>query len=112
LIRTTKSILETRPIYHKRVETIRGHVFCSFLALVLKAELERRLRAADLTWEWAEIVRGLNLLREVEATFQGKSYVLRSVLSGHAHQVIRSTRVAVPPTLRELAVPQSVVPTT
>jgi len=26
-----KSILETKPIYHKCNETIRGHVFCSFL---------------------------------------------------------------------------------
>jgi transposase len=34
LFRTAKSILETRPIYHKCDETIRGHVFCSFLALV------------------------------------------------------------------------------
>ena len=42
-IRTAKSILETRPIYHKCDETIRGHVFCSFLALRLKVELERRL---------------------------------------------------------------------
>src|SRR5208337_1595978 len=36
--RTTKSLLETRPIYHKLDETIRGHVACSFLALVLKKE--------------------------------------------------------------------------
>ncbi len=42
--RTAKSILETRPIYHKCDETIRGHVFCSFLALVLKHELEQRMR--------------------------------------------------------------------
>jgi hypothetical protein len=40
IIRTSKSILETRPIYHKRDATIRGHVFCSFLALLLKQELE------------------------------------------------------------------------
>jgi len=32
IFRTTKSILETRPIYHRCNETIRGHVFCSFLA--------------------------------------------------------------------------------
>ena len=38
--RTAKSIMETRPIFHKCDETIRGHVFCSFLALVLKRELE------------------------------------------------------------------------
>ena len=44
--RTTKSLLDTRPIYHKLDETIRGHVACSFLALVLKKELEDRLAAA------------------------------------------------------------------
>jgi hypothetical protein len=38
LFRTAKSILETRPTYHKRDETIWGHVFCSFVALVLKCE--------------------------------------------------------------------------
>lgn len=110
LIRTTKSILETRPIYHKRDETIRGHVFCSFLALSLKIELERRMREEDLIWEWAEIIRGLNQLREVEATLQGKSYVLRSVLTGHAHQALKAVRAAPPPTLRELPTPENVVP--
>ena len=28
-IRSIKSILETRPIYHHHHETIRGHVFCT-----------------------------------------------------------------------------------
>ena len=36
--RNMKSILETRPIYHRLDETIRGHVFCSFLALMLRKE--------------------------------------------------------------------------
>ena len=31
--RTAKHLLATRPIFHKLDETIRGHVFCSFLAL-------------------------------------------------------------------------------
>jgi transposase len=35
-----KSILEPRPIYHQRDEIIRGHVFCSFLPLLLKPALE------------------------------------------------------------------------
>jgi transposase len=38
--RTSKSLFVTRPIFHKLDETIRGHVPCSFLALVLKKELE------------------------------------------------------------------------
>src|ERR1700686_1577204 len=54
IIRTSKSILETRPIYHKRDETIRGHVFCSFLALLLKQESESRMKRTDLQWEWNE----------------------------------------------------------
>ena len=40
--RTSKSLFATRPIFHKLDETIRGHVSCSFLALVLKKELEDR----------------------------------------------------------------------
>jgi hypothetical protein len=59
---TTKSILQTRPIHHRRNETIRGHVFCSFLALLLKAELERRMKFADLEHEWAQVLRGLEAL--------------------------------------------------
>jgi len=32
------------PFFHQRDDTIRGHVFCSFLALVLRKELERHLK--------------------------------------------------------------------
>jgi transposase len=31
--RDVKTLLETRPVYHKCADTIRGHVFCSFLVL-------------------------------------------------------------------------------
>jgi transposase len=101
LFRTTKSILETRPIYHKCDETIRGHVFCSFLALLLKADLEKRLREREEAWEWAEIIRGLENLHEVEAHFQGRRFFLRSQLVAQAHKAIRASGVAVPPTIRE-----------
>jgi transposase len=40
--RTSKSLFETRPIFHKHDETIRGHVSCSFLALVLKSPSDGR----------------------------------------------------------------------
>jgi len=100
--RTAKSILETRPIFHQRDETIRGHVFCSFLALLLKWELEERLKQQDESWEWAEIIQGLDNLQEVEAVFQGHHYLLRSQLTGHAHKAIRAAGVAVPPTIREI----------
>ena len=101
LFRTMKSILETRPIYHKRDETIRGHVFCSFLALLLRRALEQRLEQKGGGWEWAEIVRGLDNLQEVEARFQGKRFVMRSQVLGQAHKAFMAAGVALPPALRE-----------
>jgi transposase len=102
IIRTSKSILETRPIYHKRDATIRGHVFCSFLALLLKQELESRMKRTDLEWEWKEVIRGLDALQQVEANFQGRRFLFRSQLTAHASQAVRATGVAIPPTLQEL----------
>ena len=102
MVRTTKSILETRPIYHKRDETIRGHVFCSFLALLLKQELEKRRQQAALEWEWKEVIRGLDALQQVEANFQSRGFLLRSQLTAHPSQAVRAAGVALPPTLREV----------
>src|ERR1700738_540650 len=97
IIRTTKSIMDTRPIYHRCNETIRGHVFCSFLALLLKTELERRMKFADLRCEWGQVIRGLEELQQVEATFQDKRFVLRSQLTSEASAALRATGVAAPP---------------
>ena len=41
LLRQAKAVLATRPIYHSSDMAIRGHVFCSFLALLLAKELSR-----------------------------------------------------------------------
>ena len=68
--RTTKSLFETRPIYHKLDETIRGHVACSFLALVLKKELEDRLAAADNSVphaSWPDVIADLESLTETRS---------------------------------------------
>jgi hypothetical protein len=40
LFRSAKALMQTRPIYHASDAAIRGHVFCSFLALVLRKELD------------------------------------------------------------------------
>src|SRR6476469_7361396 len=48
--RTAKHLFTTRPIFHKLDETIRGHVFCSFLALVLKRDpLKPRMLSSSCT---------------------------------------------------------------
>ena len=50
-------------LYHQRDENIRGHVFCSFLALVLRKELDRRLEQLGHHFEWADIKQDLKALR-------------------------------------------------
>jgi transposase len=102
LFRSAKSVLETRPVYHKCDETIRGHVFCSFLALVLMKELHDRLEAKGLKLEWADIIRDLNRLQEVEIEQDRKRFVLRTQTQGTCGKVFQAVGVALPPTLRQL----------
>lgn len=101
--RTAKSILDTRPIYHKCDDTIRGHVFCSFLALCLKRELELRMEQKGIEAEWAEIIRGLDNLQQVELLLQGSRFLLRGQMTGDASQALRAAEVAVPPVLQEIS---------
>jgi len=100
IFRSMKSLLETRPIYHKRDETIRGHVFCSFLALVLRKELQDRLERKGWSLEWADVLRDLDRLQEVEMSIGGKSYVMRTETKGTVGKVFPACGVALPPTLR------------
>ena len=46
--RTAKSLLDTRPVFHQTDDAIRGHMFCSFLALTLQKALFERLEQAEL----------------------------------------------------------------
>ena len=100
IFRSMKSLLETRPIYHQKDETIRGHVFCSFLALVLRQELERRLEEQGWTLEWADIIRDLDHLQETTITVDEKAYVIRSQIKGTLGKVFQATGVAIPPAIR------------
>jgi transposase len=104
IFRTTKSVLETRPIYHRCDETIRGHVFCSFLALVLMKELEGRLAARGLGLEWADVVRDLEALRVTTVDSGGAVCELRSAPTPVAGAVIQAVGVALGPTVRFLEV--------
>jgi hypothetical protein len=100
MFRSMKSVLETRPIHHRRDETIRGHVFCSFLALVLRRELQRRLEENGRRLEWADVIRDLDLLQEVKLEVDGKRYLLRSETKGTGGKVFQAAGVALPAVLR------------
>jgi transposase len=101
--RTTKSLLETRLIYHKLNETIRDHVACSFLALVLKKELEDRLAvgAKSARASWPEVIADLDSLTETEVEQDGKRFLIRSAPRPAAALALSTLGVALPPTLRQ-----------
>jgi transposase len=100
LFRSVKSILETRPIYHKCDETICGHVFCSFLALVLLKELMTRLESRGWQVEWARLRDDLDALEEMTVTTNGRSFVVRSQTEGDAGKALQAVGIALGPAVR------------
>lgn len=100
LFRRAKSALRTRPIYHSADAAIRGHVFCSFLALVLQKELADRCRAAGLDVEWADLIRDLDRLQEATIEQDGKRVVTRTAVVGQIGRVFQVAGIALPPNQR------------
>lgn len=102
LMRQLKAVLATRPIYHSSDAAIRGHVFCSFLALVLARELEERLDRHGIAAEWGDILRDLDRLQEITLEQDGKRFRLRTPTIGLAGKLFQAVGVALPPNLQEL----------
>jgi hypothetical protein len=100
--RSVKSVLETRPIYHKSDETIRGHVFCSFLALMLLKELLGRIERRGWEVEWERLRDDLDALEEITIHTAGRSFVVRSVTEGTAGKAIQAAGVALGSAVRLL----------
>jgi hypothetical protein len=97
IFRTAKSILETRPIYHQCDATIAGHLFCSFLALLLRKELDEQLAAAGVEAEWDDIIRDLDRVEQITVEQGTKRFVLRPHAPGCAGSVFKAVGVALPP---------------
>lgn len=100
IFRSMKSVLETRPVYHKCDETIRGHVFCSFLALVLRKALEDQLAARHWKLEWNDIIQDLDRLEDTAVTVDSKGYVIRTDPKGTVGKVFQASGAAMPPVIR------------
>src|SRR3954471_20896354 len=101
LFRTAKALMRTRPIYHSSDAAIRGHVFCSFLALVLRKELDERCRNAGWRPEWGDVLGGLDRLQEVAITKEGRHMTLRTPATGVIGPLFKAARIALPPNVRD-----------
>jgi len=100
--RELKSLLETRPVFHRTDEAIRGHVFCSFLALVVRNELVQRVAAVDPTVEWRDIIRDLAQVTATDVAVGGQAFRLRAPLRGAASVVFKALKLSPPPTLEKI----------
>ncbi len=101
--RTAKALLATRPIFHKTDAAIRGHVFCSFLALLLRKELADRLAAKRRKpLEWQAILDDLADLSEVEVAQDGRRALLRTAPGPSIDPVCRALGLTLPPVFQEL----------
>ena len=101
VFRDMKSVLDTRPIFHHRDAAIRGHVFCSFLALMLRKELDHRLEKAGHDFEWADIKQDLCSLQEITMEDKGRKLTVRTECKGTCGKVFQAVGVALPPAIRE-----------
>ena len=77
-------------------------MFCSFLALVLKAELELRIMALGRDGSWSEILADLNSLTETEIAHDGRRFLVRAAPHPAASLALRAAGVALPPTVQPL----------
>ena len=101
LFKTAKSLMRTRPIYHSSDAAIRGHVFCSFLALILRKELDTRCRRVGLQPEWGDVLRDLDRLQEVEIDKAGRRMTLRTPCTGIAGPLFKAAHIALPANIQE-----------
>jgi hypothetical protein len=101
VFRTTKSIFETRPIYHQNDETIKGHVFCSFLALVLQKMLFNKLDNKNMDYEWEKIKLDLNDLKLLTIDKGDNQIKIRTECKGLCAGVFLACGIAVPTTLQK-----------
>jgi len=100
--RTAKSILEVRPIYHKCDDTIRGHVFCSFLALLLLKELQDTMQSRGCQAEWQRLRDDLDELQELTLPLGEKTFVIRTPPVGATGEAIQAVGAALGPSVRRL----------
>jgi hypothetical protein len=94
--RDAKAILDMQSVPRAREAVVRGHMFCSFLALLLRRELEERLARSGAAVTWRDVVRDLNRLAEVEVQQDERRFLLRTRPQGCAAAVLDAVGVAAP----------------
>jgi hypothetical protein len=100
LFRNFKSIVDTRPIYHKKDNNIRGHIWISFLALLVKQILTTKVNKIispdEPPLEWENIKRSLNRLMYITIDTKPTPFKILSNLTDEASKVFKSLGITRP----------------
>jgi hypothetical protein len=105
LFRRTKAIMRTRPIFHSSDAAIRGHAFCSFLALSMQKHLDDLTHEAGLAPEWKDLLRDLDRLAQVRIRHRGGDWLVRTDAAPSITSLFRRAKVALPPRARQAQPP-------
>src|SRR5450631_3594880 len=97
----TKAIMRTRPIFHSSDAAIRGHVFCSFLALAMQKHLDDLSREAGVMLEWKQMLRDLDRLQQARLRHHGADWLLRTDATPMITALFRHAHIALPPRARQ-----------
>lgn len=96
LFRAAKASFDTRPIFHQSDAAIRGHVFCSFIALTLAKHLMRLCEEKGLKPEWQPLLNDLDRLQQATIEKDGKSVTTRTPVEGMVGAVFQAAGIALP----------------
>jgi hypothetical protein len=98
-----KALLATRPVFHRTDAAIRGQVFCTFLALVLRKDLLDRLAAhGGAVPEWQCIIDDLLDLSAVEVDQDSCRALLRTAPRQTIDPICRALGITLPPVFQEV----------
>jgi hypothetical protein len=104
-----KTLLTTRPVFHRTDAAIRGHIGCTFLALLLRKELRDRMAARRAPVpEWQQIIDDLLDLSVIEVAQDGRRAMLRTAPRPSIDPICRALGLTLPPIFQEMPPDQSV----
>jgi hypothetical protein len=106
LFRQSKAVFDTRPIFHSSDAAIRGHVFCTFLALLLQKRLNDLASAAASRVEWRTLLRELDQLSQARMRSSEKDWLIRTDATPDVAAIFRQAHIALPPRARQTQSPK------
>jgi transposase len=113
IFRTTKSLLDTRPIYHSNDNSIRGHIWISYLAILLRKYLIdalNRIKPENKpASEWKNVIEDLDLLFYSEFCVDQKRLELRSKAEPEAINAFKALGLKLPKNVKinDIEAPQA-----